>query len=408
MERRTGPIALTVNSSNWNVADGAVLLAIGLSLSLGLALSSDARSWALGRLGYGWIPVSIWLFAALLTLRYYPWVLALHWRWWLTTAVLAAISVGALALFRPGDGALGTASLGGYWGAVLGGSGWTAGLIRLTIAAGLTFLVTGPHLVVRSFRIVLRIAGLSLYRMEEGFLWSARSFARTMGRCWLPIGSGLRRLGVVKTWRFGIGLRSLAKILRTRGKPTPSRSLSGMGPASGQRSAHYGETMGAQGILSWALRMKSNDFQTSNIKVTTEFLEDLPLALVDKPQILHTIMALLTNSERAMWVHHGGGRLMVRSVRRGDELRITVTDDGPGIPSGGLTDVIQSNGVTDKPEGGRLMGLAQCRSMIVELGGDLRVENRLGNGATFNIFFPLLDAKPRDFAPSYRQSSFAD
>jgi sensor histidine kinase regulating citrate/malate metabolism len=132
------------------------------------------------------------------------------------------------------------------------------------------------------------------------------------------------------------------------------------------------------------------------------------LALVDKPQILHTIMALLTNSERAMWVHHGGGRLMVRSVRRGDELRITVTDDGPGIPSGGLTDVIPSNGVTDKPEGGRLMGLAQCRSMIVELGGDLRVENRLGNGATFNIFFPLLDAKPRDFAPSYRQSSFAD
>ena len=84
MARRTGPIALTVNSSNWNVADGSVLLAIGLSLSLGLALSSEARSWALGRLGYGWIPVSIWLFAALLTLRYYPWDLALHWRWWLT------------------------------------------------------------------------------------------------------------------------------------------------------------------------------------------------------------------------------------------------------------------------------------------------------------------------------------
>ena len=408
MVRRTGPIALTINSSKWNIADGAVLLAVGLSLSLSLALSSEVRSWALGRLGYGWIPVSIWLFAALLTLRYYPWDLALHWRWWLTTAVLVAISVGALSLFRPGDGAPGTAGLGGYWGTVLGGSGWTDGLIRLTVAAGLTFLVTGPHLVVRSLRLVLRIAGLSLYHMGEGFLWPARYLAGAIRRCWFLMGSGLRGLRGMNIWRFGIYRRSLAKILRTKGKPSSSQSRAGMGPAAVQRSAQYGETMGAQGILSWALRMKSNDFATSNIKVTTELLDDLPLALAAKPQILDTIIALLTNSERAMWVHHGGGRLMVRSVRRGDELRITVTDDGPGIPAGGLTDVIQSNSVTDQSVGGRLLGLGQCRSLIVELGGDLRVENGPGNGATFNISFPLLDAKARDLAPSSRQSSFAD
>ena len=56
----------------------------------------------------------------------------------------------------------------------------------------------------------------------------------------------------------------------------------------------------AHGIVSWALQMKSHDFQVSNIEVTTELLEDLPLTLVDKPQILHAIVAVLTNYEQAM------------------------------------------------------------------------------------------------------------
>jgi len=169
MARKTVPIAPSAKSSNWNVADGAMLIAIGLSLGLSLGFSSEARSWALGRLGYAWIPVSIWLFAALLTLRYHPWDLAAQWRWWVTTAVLVGITVGALSFFRAGHGVLSTASLGGYWGGALGGTAWFVGLIRLTIAAGLTVFVIGPQLVVRSLRQVLRIAGFSLYHMEEAF-----------------------------------------------------------------------------------------------------------------------------------------------------------------------------------------------------------------------------------------------
>lgn len=164
----------------------------------------------------------------------------------------------------------------------------------------------------------------------------------------------------------------------------------------------------AHGIVSWALQMKSHDYQVSNIEVTTELLEDLPLTLVDKPQILHAIVAVLTNYEQAMWVHRGGGHLTVSSVRRGDALKITITDDGPGVPPRGLSDVIQPMSVSDESEGGRLLGLGQCRSLIVQLGGDLWVENRPGNGATFNIYFPLLDPTDRDSAPAEHQSSFAD
>lgn len=166
--------------------------------------------------------------------------------------------------------------------------------------------------------------------------------------------------------------------------------------------------MGADGIVSWALRMKSNDFQASNIQVTTELAEDLPLTQSDKPQILHALGAILTNSERAMWVHQGGGHLMVSTIRRGDALQITITDDGPGVPAGGLSDVIQPTGLSGESEGGRHLGLGQCRTLIVQLGGDLWVENRPGKGATFKIYLPYSDPTVRSSAPVARQSSFAD
>lgn len=162
--------------------------------------------------------------------------------------------------------------------------------------------------------------------------------------------------------------------------------------------------MGAHGIVSWALRLKSSDFQVSNIQVTNAVVEDLPLTLAGKPQILHAILAVLTNSEQAMWVHHGGGHLTVSSARRGDALRITVTDDGPGIPGSGLSEMIQPISVSDESEGGRLLGLLQCHGLIVKLGGTWSVENRPVIGAIFNIDFPLLDPKDRDSVPTDRQS----
>ena len=383
------------------------MVAIGLSLSLTLGFSSEARSWVLGRLGYGWIPVSVWLFAAILTFRYHPREFALQWRWWVTTAVLAGITVGALSFIQTGHGVLSTAGLGGYWGGALGGTAWLAGLIRLTIAVGITVVVMGPQLVVRSLRGVLRIAGLSLYHGEEGFHWLARYSARTMRRCWHLARSGLHRLRGVGGWRFRLNRRSPAEFLPAGVKPALTDLPTGMRPAEYRPSVLDGETMYADGIVALALQMKSHDFQASNIQVTADLSEDLPLTLADKPQIIHAIVAVLTNSEQAMWVHRGGGHLTVSSVRRGDALRITVTDDGPGVPVGGLSDVIQPISVSGESEGGRPLGLGQCRSLIVKLGGDLWVENRPDNGAIFNIYFPISDPTGHDIAPTDRQSSFA-
>jgi signal transduction histidine kinase len=40
------------------------------------------------------------------------------------------------------------------------------------------------------------------------------------------------------------------------------------------------------------------------------------------------------------------------------------------------------------------LGLAVCKKLMKEAGGDVTVTSRLGEGSTFTLFFPRLPAKP--------------
>ena len=102
--------------------DGLAILAIGLSVGLYFGFSSGAREWAVEALGYGWVPAGLLVAVTLVTLRYNRHVLFTHWRGLVMAVALAAISISALSTIFPSDGALEDVSLGGKWGAYLGGT----------------------------------------------------------------------------------------------------------------------------------------------------------------------------------------------------------------------------------------------------------------------------------------------
>lgn len=153
--------------STWSMfgaaADGGVVIAVALAAGLGLGFSSAAREWMLGLLGYGWIPVAVWLISAILTLRYHRQFLIRHWRWWVSTAALVAIAVGALSFVKASAGVLAQASLGGYWGSVLGGTPLALGLLKLAAIAALAPLVVAPRYIPPTYLRALQIIGLGLH-----------------------------------------------------------------------------------------------------------------------------------------------------------------------------------------------------------------------------------------------------
>ena len=101
--------------------DLLVLLAL-TGAGLAVWLYEPANDWAVTKLGYGWAPISAWVAALTLTLRFRPGLLIRFWRWWGIAAGAVAASLGLLSLFHPQLGLLAQASYGGSWGTVLGGA----------------------------------------------------------------------------------------------------------------------------------------------------------------------------------------------------------------------------------------------------------------------------------------------
>jgi signal transduction histidine kinase len=94
------------------------------------------------------------------------------------------------------------------------------------------------------------------------------------------------------------------------------------------------------------------------------------------------LINLFSNAVRAM---SGGGTIRVRATRGAHEIRISVADEGPGIPPGILDQVFEPH-VSTRGSG---LGLHIVRTIVREDGGDVLASNRPGGiGAEFTITIP--------------------
>lgn len=94
------------------------------------------------------------------------------------------------------------------------------------------------------------------------------------------------------------------------------------------------------------------------------------------------LINLFSNAVRAM---SNGGKIQVRARRGAFEIRISVADEGPGIPPGILDQVFEPH-VSTRGSG---LGLHIVRTIVREDGGDVLASNRPGGrGAEFTITIP--------------------
>lgn len=122
------------------------------------------------------------------------------------------------------------------------------------------------------------------------------------------------------------------------------------------------------------------------ISVELEVVERCLPADFDQERVLQVLSNLVSN---ALKFTAPGGRIRVRGEPAGGELRLSVSDTGPGIPDDLLELVFerfwQAGG---KDRRGLGLGLYICRSIAEAHGGRIWVESRLGEGSTFYFTIP--------------------
>jgi two-component system, NtrC family, sensor kinase len=114
----------------------------------------------------------------------------------------------------------------------------------------------------------------------------------------------------------------------------------------------------------------------------------LPLMECNPSQLNQVFLNLINNAAQAM---DGNGVITVRSVQEGDQVKIEVVDNGPGIPDDVLPHIFDLY-FTTKPEVGTGLGLTIARDIVRAHGGDIAVETFVGSGTTFTVILPVKQA----------------
>jgi signal transduction histidine kinase len=112
---------------------------------------------------------------------------------------------------------------------------------------------------------------------------------------------------------------------------------------------------------------------------------DLPQAAGSAGALRQVFLNLATNALQAM---PDGGRLEVRvwHDRSQDRMGVDVSDNGPGIAEADRAHLFEPF-FTTRPEGTGL-GLALCRELIVQHGGEILYLPDAAQGATFRLYLP--------------------
>ncbi len=140
-------------------------------------------------------------------------------------------------------------------------------------------------------------------------------------------------------------------------------------------------------VISEALRHISR--QSVEHSVTAESTDDLLLARMDARLIVQVIINLVDN---AIKYTQKGSRIQILTDKLESNVRIRVTDDGPGIPDEAKPFVFDmcytgANRIADSRRSLGL-GLCLCRSIIRAHGGEISVSDNTPSGCIFTFTLP--------------------
>lgn len=170
------------------------------------------------------------------------------------------------------------------------------------------------------------------------------------------------------------------------------------------------------GFVTAAFQMRDFMLASHAVEVATEFdamIETKPVALVLEPvvgettalvdaqRIAQVMRNLLSNAIKFTPAGHIVRMRIEPSEQRSGHratdtqmvpaLRLTVADEGIGIPEGELETVFEQfvqSSLTRSGAGGTGLGLAICREIVVAHGGAIRAYNNALGGASFEVLLP--------------------
>jgi two-component system NtrC family sensor kinase len=145
----------------------------------------------------------------------------------------------------------------------------------------------------------------------------------------------------------------------------------------------------ANELVEAVLEIVAYPLRTSNVEVVTQLQPDLPAVLADSHQIQQVLLNIINNARQAIEGHQRDGRIKINTEVCETNVRITIQDNGPGIPEENLRRIFDPFFTTKEVGKGTGLGLSLCYGIIKEHGGNISATSQQGEGAAFVIELPV-------------------
>jgi histidine kinase len=151
--------------------------------------------------------------------------------------------------------------------------------------------------------------------------------------------------------------------------------------------------------LKKALEILGQQLKVMGIELIWDLEPDLPLILADAGRLEQVFINLLINARDAideLWQSQphqkGEKQITLKTQSNSQEITVTVSDTGPGIPDSILDRIFEPFFTTKKVGQGTGLGLSISYGIVRDLKGSIRAFSRKGKGASFVIKFPRINA----------------
>lgn len=158
----------------------------------------------------------------------------------------------------------------------------------------------------------------------------------------------------------------------------------------GRRVVHRWQTVKLTDNINRVTTMFLPQARDKNLALITEAPADLPAVYGDSDMLTQVLINLVDN---AVKYTPAGGKISIRAINEGTDVKVVVEDTGVGIPPESLPRVFERFYRVDKARsrelGGIGVGLAIVKHIIRAHGGKTFAQSKVGEGSVFSFTLPV-------------------
>ncbi|MDD5189758.1 MAG: ATP-binding protein, partial [Dehalococcoidales bacterium] len=143
-------------------------------------------------------------------------------------------------------------------------------------------------------------------------------------------------------------------------------------------------------VLKNTIDLRAYQMRISNITAEQHLSPNLPRTYANSGQLQQVFLNMVINAEHAVAAAHNSGQITVKTAALNDHIRVSITDNGIGIPPENMNKLFDPFFTTKGDHGGTGLGLSISYGIIKEHHGKITVNSRPGEYTTFVIDLPIV------------------